>query len=668
MQEQRMPLITHPFLGLAVGDPTKAPLARETLPSPEEVRLAAHSLILSASGWRKTFADPSANGPYVSWDPGHSLENSLSRGLCPADTVIVAGMALVFSSFIKETCIEETGGDRRPVVLLGIDTRPTGPAIADVFARVLTGEGCEVRYLFIVPAPEIMAYSAQTTGLPPEHEFHSDGFAYISASHNPPGHNGLKFGLGGGVLTGEQVAPLIAKIRAFIADSAAPELALAAIGKADPRELAACYGKVVHWKRHSQSAYMLFAHRVFTDETGLDAQEKMLSEIAAACAERPFGVIAELNGSARTQSIDPDWLSALGVQAKVLNAEPGAFAHRIVPENESLQDCSDALNEVHAENASFALGYVPDCDGDRGNLVYYSKTLQRAVPLEAQQVFALVCLSELAYLRWRGEARPIAVVVNDATSMRIEAIAGAFGARVFRAETGEANVVSCAEKLRAEGWAVRILGEGSNGGNITYPSKVRDPLSTLGSMIRLLRLGQAEKGKTCFNLWLNAIGAPERYRPEYGLDDVIDSLPPWATTSAFEPYAALKIASDDKIALKDAYRRLFLEAWPQMLPELAARFGIASWKAFATIGPGEHEIGSDFGASGNGGLRIVLCDGQGESRAFLWMRASGTEPVFRIGVDIRGGTGADEAWLRGWHTDLVNKADLLVSHSQNVVG
>jgi phosphoglucomutase len=658
-----MPLITHPFLGQPVGDPTKAPLAKETLPSPEEVQLAAHTLILSASGWRKTFANPAAAGPYAPWDLEHNLENSLARELCPADAVIVAGMALVFSSFMQEAC-----RDRRPVVLLGIDTRPTGPAIADVFARVLIGQGCEVHYLFIVPAPEIMAYSAYTAGLPAGHEFHSDGFAYISASHNPPGHNGLKFGVDGGVLTGEQVAPLIAALKAFIAKPDAAGLALSAIYKADIRELAACYGNVAHWKRYSQSAYMLFAHRVFTDESEMEAQEKMLSEIAAACAGRPFGAIAELNGSARTQSIDFDWLSALGIQVKVLNAEPGVFAHRIVPENESLQDCSEVLNEVHAENAAFAIGYVPDCDGDRGNLVYYSNALQGAIPLEAQQVFALVCLSELAYLRWKGEARPIAVVVNDATSMRIEAIAGAFGASVFRAETGEANVVSCAEKLRAEGWVVRILGEGSNGGNITYPSKVRDPLSTVGSMIRLLRLGQPEQGNTCFNLWLEAVRAPERYRPDYGLDDIIASLPPWATTSAFESYAALTIAAKDKIALKKAYQRLFLEAWPQKLPELTGRLGVVSWKAFASIGPEEREIDSDFGASQNGGLRIILYDGEEKPCAFLWMRASGTEPVFRIGVDIRGGTGADEAWLRGWHTSLVIQADLLAAHSQDVVG
>jgi len=218
--------------------------------------------------------------------------------------------------------------------------------------------------------------------------------------------------------------------------------------------------------------------------------------------------------------------------------------------------------------------------------VYYSKTLRRAVPLEAQQVFALVCLSELAYLRRRDEARQVAVVVNDATSMRIEAIAGAFGARVFRAETGEANVVSCAEKLRAQGWIVRILGEGSNGGNITHPSKVRDPLSTLGSMIRLLRLGNATQGMTCFNLWLDAVSASERYRPGYDLDDVIASLPVWATTSAFEPYAAsrsfLTTKSPLRIPIAAFFWKLGRRCCPSWQPDSASLLGKPSPRSALT--------------------------------------------------------------------------------------
>ncbi len=351
------------------------------------------------------------------------------------------------------------------------------------------------------------------------------------------------------------------------------------------------------------------------------------------------------------------------MNVELRNTEPGVFAHRIVPENESLSDCADALVSAHHDNPAFLLGYVPDCDGDRGNLVYYSERLKGAVPLEAQQVFALVCLSELAYLKWKGEARPIAVVVNDATSLRIEAIAAAFGARVFRAETGEANVVNLAQRLRAEGWVVRLLGEGSNGGNITHPSRVRDPLSTLGAMIRLLRLKDATTGTSCYSLWLSAIHRPDNNRTDYDLDDIIDSLQAWATTSAFESYAALKIAAHDKIALKRAYQRVFTENWPRLRGDLEQRYEIISWKAFATIGPEEFDASDDFSASKNGGLRIVFYDKSGTAKAFFWMRASGTEPVFRVGVDIRNGTSTDEAWLRSIHTDFVLKADLLVAQA-----
>lgn len=663
-----MSLITHPFLGLAIADPNELPLDAENLPSQHEIAEAAKSLILSASGWRKSFALHRPSDSFAPWDLDKSPDNSLSPALSPADRVIVTGMALSFASYIKSSCAQTAGQPRHPVVLLGIDTRPTGPAIADIFARVLLGEGCDVRYLFIVAAPEIMAYAAQTTELPADSEYHSDGFAYISASHNPPGHNGLKFGRSGGVLSGEEIAPLIAQLRAFLANPDAARIALAALQKADARALAACYGAVAHWKRFSQSAYMLFGHRVFTDEVELEAQERVLGAIAAACEARPFSVVGELNGSARTQSIDADWLGALGVEAELLNQEPRAFAHRIVPENDSLADCADALARAHREDPSFLLGYVPDCDGDRGNLVYFSEALRGAVPLEAQQVFALVCLSELAYLRWKGEARPVAVVVNDATSMRIEAIAAAFGARVFRAETGEANVVNLAQRLRGEGWVVRILGEGSNGGNITHPSRVRDPLSTLGSMIRLLRLKDTATGASCFSLWLKAIGQERRDRPDYSLDDIIDSLPRWSTTSAFEPYAALKIGAPDKVALKREYQRIFLERWPELRKTLGERFGIASWKAFASLGPGEFESSGDFGASKGGGIRIVFYDGAGDARAFFWMRASGTEPVFRIGVDVRDGTSADEARLRAIHTELVLRADLLAAQAQSIVG
>ena len=44
----------------------------------------------------------------------------------------------------------------------------------------------------------------------------ADGFMYISASHNPVGHNGIKFGLSsGGVLNGTENAKLVKEFNAL---------------------------------------------------------------------------------------------------------------------------------------------------------------------------------------------------------------------------------------------------------------------------------------------------------------------------------------------------------------------------------------------------------------------------------------------------------------------
>ena len=43
------------------------------------------------------------------------------------------------------------------------------------------------------------------------------------------------------------------------------------------------------------------------------------------------------------------------------------------------------------------LGYMPDCDGDRGNIVYWDKNQKKSVILKAQEVFSLSVLSELLF-------------------------------------------------------------------------------------------------------------------------------------------------------------------------------------------------------------------------------------------------------------------------------
>lgn len=661
-----MASIYHPATGFDVGEPARIPLNAKNLPSPERVREACSSLILSASGWRKVFAFPSPGDPVAPWVAGDTVakdvaaENSLAERISPEDTVLASLMAYVFGEYIL------TSSPPNPRVLLGMDTRPTGTAIADAFARVLLGMGLEVRYCFIIAAPELMAYAGQGGRAPEGDDECVSGFAYISASHNPPGHNGVKFGLAsGGVLNAAQIAPLIDRFRQEVAGADPSGKALSLLAAASPESVAACYRSCSAWKRRALSAYTLFTHEVVTGRTDLAEQARILDELAAACAARPLGVVAELNGSARTLSIDSDFLEGLSVKSRLANQRPRVFARRIVPERESLEPCMRLLDEARSADPSFQIGYAPDCDGDRGNLVFFDRLKGESRILDAQEVFALACLSELAGLardglegdKAKGQAAKIAIVVNDATSMRIEKIAGFFGASVFRVETGEANVVNRAEEARAAGWTVRILGEGSNGGTIIHPSKVRDPLSMIGSMVRLLRTPDSEDKAGLYRIWLKACGREDEYIENYDLSDVIASLPAWVTTSTFESRAALKVATKDKRELKKNYAELFAAEWNARREELIARYGIVGWKALASNGTVEREIGLDFASSGSGGLRIVFQRADESPAAFLWMRGSGTEPVFRIAADIEGGSPDDEEYFLSWHRAMVERAD-----------
>lgn len=57
--------------------------------------------------------------------------------------------------------------------------------------------------------------------------------------------------------------------------------------------------------------------------------------IAEQCRMRPLGIVAELNGSARSLSMDSSFLEAMNINSKFYNAHPRNFVHRIVPEGDS---------------------------------------------------------------------------------------------------------------------------------------------------------------------------------------------------------------------------------------------------------------------------------------------------------------------------------------------
>lgn len=613
-----------------------------SLPSRADVQMKFKSLILSASGWRAIFTE--------SGD-----EEDRSGTIGDANTVLAVFMADTFASYLADN--PEFGSH----VLVARDTRPTGAALADIFCRVLLSRGFSVRFPGIAAAPEIMAY-ARSVG----------PFAYISASHNPVGHNGVKFGGNdGGVFDRDRAAVLEKLYRARLAGEDLSQEAATILASCNEDDLARVYSLAGAEKNASLAAYEQFSREVI----GGTHPDRVFSDLRKAAEEKtragcPLSLLADFNGSARSLSIDRSFIKAAGVHLSVMNDIPGIIAHRIVPEGESLTFCAARMAELRTTGTGAEkhtlFGYVPDCDGDRGNIVFWDEEAARPAILEAQEVFALSAISELAFLVYSGQitvnkgARaepPCAVAVNGPTSLRVESIARAFGVTVSRAEVGEANVVNLARTLREQGILVRFLGEGSNGGNITHPAAVRDPLNTVFALIKLLTIVDTGDKKGLFHLWCTLSGQEHHYHDGFTFADIRRTLPRFVTTSVFEPHAQLKISSTTHSELKQRFRSVFIREWEKGTCPLAREGAVWNWKAVTYNGTRTRELSDDFSVSGNGGLKILFFRDDGLEEAFIWMRGSGTEPVFRIMADVEGDDPEKERALREWFVRMVLEAD-----------
>ncbi len=99
--------------------------------------------------------------------------------------------------------------------------------------------------------------------------------------------------------------------------------------------------------------------------------------------------------------------------------------------------------------------------------------------------------------------------------------------------------------------------------------------------------------------------------------------------------------------------------WSRQAGAMEKAYGFHSWEAINNegtvsrlgLGPG-----SRSGAQ-TGGLKILFRDKTDNPAGFIWMRGSGTEPVFRVMAEVRGRNPGGEAALIAWHRALVAEAD-----------
>jgi len=283
---------------------------------------------------------------------------------------------------------------------LGRDGRPSGALLADCVRSTLCAAGLDVIDLGVVPTP--------TVGLAIR-ELRCQGGVMITASHNPPPWNGLKFYTRrGGFLGPEQFEHLMELL-------------------AEPAAFAA-------WDRLGRLLPP-------ADAVGIHL-EKILGFVDAARIRRRRMRVAIDGCRSAGGVILPRLCEALGCAVIAHDCEPdGAFTRPLEPTPAHLRAFSQLVRDSRAE-----VGFAVDPDADRLVLV-----AENGVCLSEELTLALAADHLLARL-------PGPLVANSSSSMVLDDVAERHARKVFRSPTGEAHVVEEMKRRRA-----RIGGEGNGG-------------------------------------------------------------------------------------------------------------------------------------------------------------------------------------------------------------
>ncbi len=340
---------------------------------------------------------------------------------------VVARFAAAFGAYLGESV-----GGRKPRVVLGRDSRTSGPMFARVATAALQSVGCDVIDVGLAPTP--------TTLFAIRHH-DADGAIVVTASHNPVEWNALKFASGAGMFLDADEGP---RMRAYVAERPIPYAAWDALGEVSQDADAPA--------RHVEAVLRI----PYLD---IDALRKRRFKVALDC----------IRGAGST--VLPQLLEALGCEVVGLNLEPdGRFPREPEPVAQNLGELERLVRESGAD-----LGMATDPDADRLSLVAGSG---RAIGED----FTLALAAELVLRHRRGP-----VVTNLSTSRILEDVAAKAGVPLHRTAVGEINV---ARRMEAEGAVVG--GEGNGGVILPDVHLTRDAVVAAALVLQLL----VETGQT----------------------------------------------------------------------------------------------------------------------------------------------------------------------------
>ena len=93
-----------------------------------------------------------------------------------------------------------------------------------------------------------------------------------------------------------------------------------------------------------------------------------------------------------------------------------------------------------------------------------------------------------------------------------------------------------------------------------------------------------------------------------------------------------------------------------MRPKILSSLGISDYRFVNYEGTKRKDGPNTRSSEGRGGFAVELINSQKQALAFVWMRGSGTEQVFRLMADIPGENPEDEITLIEWHRTMLDTA------------
>ncbi len=340
---------------------------------------------------------------------------------------LTAHTALDFGRALGEFLLQQVDSGTPAVplrVAIGRDSRTSGPMIAQALAAGLLAVGVSVIDLGISATPTVALMGRFLK---------TNASVVITASHNPPEYNGLKFLRSDGIGFPGQSVGNIHQI--FLSK----------------HFRAAGIDSIGHFSTDSRA----HAHHVQTVLQFFDTR---------AIAQHRYRVVVDsINGAGCIAT--PMLLGKLSVELIHQNgASTGQFAHTPEPVKENLGALCD---EVLRHKA--AVGFAQDPDADRLAIVD-----EQGNYIGEEYTLALAVYARLL-------AKPGIVVTNLSTSRMVDDIATRFSSQVIRTPVGEANVAAKMLEVGA------VIGGEGNGGVIDLRvGPVRDSFMGMATVLDLL--------------------------------------------------------------------------------------------------------------------------------------------------------------------------------------